>query len=308
MKKTQQINFLGIGMQKAGTTWLFNNLKSIPEFDLPPLKEIHYFDRDKAYHSKNKLAQTKLWKRLINPKYLYEAIVTLAMTVFTDYKSFCFYKKWFFTDYTDKWYMSLFDHFSGYKGEITPSYSILDKKDVERIYQLMPNVKLVLILRNPIERAWSHYRFKTRKFKNFNVENVNNTEIIKFLDAERQSSRSDYIRTLKNFSSVFPKHQLLICFFDAIDDNPKGLLNDIIKHITGKTSISTSHLNLAKRANKSRDVNCPKEIEQYLKNRYHDQIKELSELHGGYFTKWYQESYAQDANKSYQHLSPTIYM
>jgi hypothetical protein len=38
-------NFLGIGAQKSGTTWLHDNLARHPQVWLPPVKEIHYFDR-----------------------------------------------------------------------------------------------------------------------------------------------------------------------------------------------------------------------------------------------------------------------
>ena len=38
-------DFLGIGAQKAGTTWLHDNLSCHPELYLPPEKEIHYFDQ-----------------------------------------------------------------------------------------------------------------------------------------------------------------------------------------------------------------------------------------------------------------------
>ena len=62
MNKT--INFLGIGNQKSGTTWLFKNLKNIPEFDLPGKKEFHYFDRSDSYKSPSDLTENIFWKRL----------------------------------------------------------------------------------------------------------------------------------------------------------------------------------------------------------------------------------------------------
>ena len=36
--------FLGIGAQKSGTTWLYENLKKHPQLYLPKTKEIHFFD------------------------------------------------------------------------------------------------------------------------------------------------------------------------------------------------------------------------------------------------------------------------
>ena len=36
--------FICIGAQKAGTTWLYENLSRHPDVVMPPMKEIHYFD------------------------------------------------------------------------------------------------------------------------------------------------------------------------------------------------------------------------------------------------------------------------
>jgi hypothetical protein len=40
----QVIDFLGIGAQKAGTTWIFERLKEIPQIHFPAGKEVHFWD------------------------------------------------------------------------------------------------------------------------------------------------------------------------------------------------------------------------------------------------------------------------
>ncbi len=309
MNDQKHLDFLGIGAQKSGTSWLYENLVRIPEFGLPPIKELHYFDRSRDYPSPNKLSETLFANRIRDKKYLSFAIkAVLKNAVLLKWKLCRFYLKWFFSDYSDKWYLSLFREFEGYKGEITPSYSILNKEDIRRIHNLQPDVKLVLILRNPIERAWSSYRFYTRKMNNFNMDEIKTDDIIKFLERKGHSLRSDYIRTIDNYTSVFGNEQILICFYDAISDNPETLMNDILKHICGDTSISIGHLNLKSRVNESRTIDRPKEVEDHLKNKYHSQIKELSEKYGGYFTKWYEESYLDNSPSRKTTLSPTMYL
>jgi hypothetical protein len=46
MSATSGPDFICIGMQKAGTGWLFDQLQYHPDFWMPPIKEIHYLDRD----------------------------------------------------------------------------------------------------------------------------------------------------------------------------------------------------------------------------------------------------------------------
>src|SRR4051812_36047156 len=54
-------NFLCIGAQKAGTGWLYEQLRSHPDFWMPPLKEVHYFDRlGKGRAGRNDKSQDRL--------------------------------------------------------------------------------------------------------------------------------------------------------------------------------------------------------------------------------------------------------
>ena len=49
--------FLGIGAQKAGTTWLYKKLVQHPEIWIPPKKELHFFDNSSHYLKANPLAR-----------------------------------------------------------------------------------------------------------------------------------------------------------------------------------------------------------------------------------------------------------
>ena len=44
-------DFLCIGAQRSGTTWLYQNLRRHPEIWMPPAKEIHYFDEREMIRS-----------------------------------------------------------------------------------------------------------------------------------------------------------------------------------------------------------------------------------------------------------------
>ena len=78
---------------------------------------------------------------------------------------------WFF--YTESewlrgvdWYADCFSGHGGAKavGEATPLY-FCDPKAVRRMAKLIPDLKILLVLRNPIERLSSHYWFNVRKSK-----------------------------------------------------------------------------------------------------------------------------------------------
>jgi hypothetical protein len=278
------IDFIGIGAQKAGTTWLYQNLKKLPEFDLPPFKEFHYFDRDKSYPSTNRLYQSATLKRIQSRQYLIRAYhhINQSLLKDRDFKKTKFFLKWYFKDFNDSWYQSLFNIFDGYTGEITPSYSILNEKDVQRMYNIAPKVKIVLMLRNPIDRAWSHYKYSKKDLKDFSPGKIDLKDVVEFIESKGQLLRSDYIRTIKVYSRIFSKNQLLIGFYDAIQDNPEKLIQNTINHICGTpNNVSISNLDLEIVFNKSKSINCPAQILNYLKEKYHSELLHLSETYGG---------------------------
>src|SRR5215472_17512260 len=50
-------DFLCVGAHKGGTTWLYQQLDSHPDFWMPPLKELHYFDQ----LSKDQRSSSERW-------------------------------------------------------------------------------------------------------------------------------------------------------------------------------------------------------------------------------------------------------
>lgn len=269
MKK--KVDFIGIGAQKSGTTWLFNCLNQIDQFTLPPQKEFHYFSKNPKYPSKNHLSS--FWSKSFHHKKL-------------------FLKK-LFLEKNDKWYLSKFENLNGFTGEITPAYSMLDEKDIKHMYELLPDVKLIFLVRNPIDRAWSAYK-SIHKKELTKSSSLDNQKIIKYMKKNSQILRSNYLRTIDLYSKSFQDNQILVCFFDAITNHPELLIKDIADHICGKDKIIINHLNFNKKVNPSIKIDMPEEVHNYLKLFYHDQIKELSETYGGYFSKWYEEKYNEN--------------
>ncbi|MFD2587069.1 sulfotransferase [Croceitalea marina] len=315
MKENTPINFWGIGAQKAGTTWLHYNLSKTPGFAIPPVKEFHYFDRDAKYPSPNKLSETKLKNRITKVTFLKKASRTIISSLFKGkMKDVAFNFKWYFSDYSDKWYISIFAPFKGIKGEITPSYSMLSKEDISRMYAMAPDAKLVLMLRNPVDRAWSHFRHTKKRIKGFTLDSVEDSEIIAFMQSEGQELRSNYVRTINNFTSVFPKEQLLIGFFDAIMDAPEQLLDEVIQFISSNNKPEEESKKLSnvddsaikKVVNKSIELDCPPAVLTLLKEKYHDMSLDLANQYGGYFNKWYFETYGKPCENKDDRLFPTI--
>jgi len=291
----QKVDFLGIGAQKAATSWLYQNLRHHPDIWLPPRKELHYFDRSPIYPSPSYLASEHLIHRLFgtedyNKGLLNQFIRGLLHGIREkDWNQTQWMLRYFLGTYNDDWYRSLFRAGEGkVKGEITPSYSILGLKDVQHIREMFPEVKVILILRNPIDRAWSHVRFDWKRLGLNGPGELD--KIKKFIDAPDQSLRSDYVRTLGTWTSCFPKEQLFIGFYDDVIQDPRGVMVRICEFL-GVALLSNADAEILNRkVNVSRAWEIPKEIQCYLASKYYPELQKLSHLVGGHCTEWLEES------------------
>lgn len=120
-------------------------------------------------------------------------------------------------------------------GESTPIYMYLDKVPV-RIVGAMPSVKLIFILRNPVERAWSHYWDSVKRGKEFlSFENAvkNENERIQAGEESRRFfsyvDRGKYIDQIERYLKYFTRTQMYFILTEDLRNNPgqamAGLLN-----------------------------------------------------------------------------------
>lgn len=115
-----QIDFVGIGASKCGTTWLGHILEEHPQICLSEPKEVNYFNDIKTFRTR-------------------------------------FKKRGFENGLS--WYRKFFTHCQQkIKGEITNYYGI-DPVAAIRIKEHNPDIKILFCLRHPVDRIWSHYQF-----------------------------------------------------------------------------------------------------------------------------------------------------
>jgi len=287
-------NFIGIGAQKAGTTWLYSQLSKHPSVWMPPIKELHYFDRSPKYSSPNGLNAvspfTRIWRN--DPFYqrqrrrIVQSLPKYIVSKNFDMIRWC--ARWIFGYYDDRWYKSLFEDKppGTISGEITPAYSILTRQDIEWMNRINPLLKIILFVRNPIERAWSALRFykKIGRFKNdINCPNA----VLATLAKEEYTNRGDYMNTIENYLSVFDSSRFLICFYDSIEEKPEELLEKIYSFLE-IPSIMSDREQLSTRHNASPPHQMHQEVRAYLIDTNISSIEIMAQRYGGYFDAWHQ--------------------
>lgn len=98
-------------------------------------------------------------------------------------------------------------------GEVTTTY-LSDPNVPKRIYKYNPNIKLIVILRNPIDRSFSHYKHLIKtKFENRDFSTV--------LKEEKEIlERSLYSEQVARYLNFFHKEQMLFLIFEKDIVNP----------------------------------------------------------------------------------------
>ncbi|MGK7943274.1 MAG: sulfotransferase domain-containing protein [Microcystaceae cyanobacterium] len=283
--------FIGIGAQKAGTSWLYKKLIRHPQIWIAPAKEIHFFDR---VPSCSPSPFTRLFDPRKAPSKVHLSEIKSAVR-HGNIEKISWYCKFLFGYYDENWYVDLFSTAKSHQiaGEITPAYSKLGKEDIARISAINSDVKLIFLLRNPIDRTWSQLRFHNKRSSR---KLTSTNEIIPFLQTKEVTLRSDYERTLDNYLAYFDSSQILVGFYDAIIDNQSGLLTGITDFL-GVSPFEESLLNKEIYVNVSPSQSIPKEVKDYLVETYTPSIERLAKYLGSYAAKWYAEL-KNDGNQS----------
>jgi Sulfotransferase domain len=126
-------------------------------------------------------------------------------------------------------------------GKITPQYMAYSQVP-ERLFRKMPEVKLIALLRNPVDRAFSHYRMTVRMGGEKRTFGEVISDQLKNLDSINFLTLGEYGRILRLFLRYFPPEQLLVLFTDELEKHPQFVLDSILTHIGLQPGFSPSNL------------------------------------------------------------------
>jgi len=244
-------DFIIIGVQKGGTSSLFDYLKQHPNIKTSVFKEVHYYDFQ--------------------------------------------YKKGV------KWYRSFFPFYKKDKsilyGEASPYY-FFHPLVPERIYKDNPNIKLILLLRDPIDRAYSHYQMERRKgrekLKSFEEAISKETERLEggyaTIVSEKKSydyshqvysylARGCYDEQIKRWLKYFKREQLFVIKSEDFFESPYQYLERIYQFLDIPV-IFPQKVQIKNRGTYN-PVNS--DTIKHLRNYYEPHNKKLSQLLGELF-------------------------
>jgi len=279
--------FIGIGAQRSGSTWVARNLRFHPGIWLSPIKELHYFDGKKVGIPEG------VWRKYFTQQWPHKRFRRLLLSRLKAKLTSCRLNDWewdyrfFLSRQNDNWYASLFDQGLGKcTGEITPAYSILDEGEVNDIYRLMPDSKIIFMMRDPIDRSWSQAVKEFTLHKKRQLNSVTDEEWVECFTHRRVVLRSDYLRTLDIWQRFYRQEQMFVGFFEDIVDRPAGLLMEIYQFLGVDTDEKYIPAGLGNKVNAGTRTVIPQKWEKFLAHQYHDQVREINQRYAGRAKDW----------------------
>lgn len=146
----------------------------------------------------------------------------------------------FFTLNYDKgleWYSSQFAQGKKQKllvGEASPGY-FPSATAPNLIYQLFPDVKIILSLRNPSDRAISHYYHQFNRVKDeiraietaFSPQEIANVNLPPYSQTSSYIQLGKYLHQLQKWLNIFPRKQVLILNYHDLEISTNAVMDQV---------------------------------------------------------------------------------
>ena len=215
-------DFLCVGAQKAGTTWLYQQLDSHSDFWMPPIKELHYFDElCRVQRARPPRCRDERDLRFL------ESMKSLSVGPSIDLKD----------------YARLFEpKASLLSGDITPTYSTLSEKVIRRIVEHFRNLKVIFLARDPVERVWSHLSMEVhyRQIEPFEVTDID--DVNRNLLRRGMLLRSYPSATVARWKRHVHPDLFRVYFFDDLQRNPTELRRSVLHFLGADPDNETDRL------------------------------------------------------------------
>lgn len=279
-------DFLGIGAQKSGTTWLHRNMNTHPEIWMPARKELHYFDEKIKDASSSVLRTRLLGKR--SSDYRWRKQFKNRIRIDIEQRSVSGLRQdlhYFLRRPGDKWYAKLFDPGRGMiKGEITPAYSMLETDMIGHVHSLMPDTKLIFMMRNPVERVWSHNVMNLDSVQKGSASSASEDEVIKNIQRKDSRRLTNFPQILDNWTSFYPEDQIFVCFMEDVNFCPKNLMYRLYEFLG--VDPGADHRVIQRKIHSRSTETMPTHIAARIAEMYEDTFQKLSDRFGGYASFW----------------------
>lgn len=214
---------LCIGAQKAGTSWLAQMLGQHPQIWIPPFKEVQYFNhlhvpehrRWIGWHYRNKPQEIR--ERHARRAVPLEPALDDYLRAITSGRMF-----------HNQWYKRVFAPAPAHATpmDFTPEYSTLPEAGVDAVRALLPQARVIYLIRHPVDRAVSQLRMNLRR-----EGRVPRTVADWLAEVANPilDERGDYAAYLPRWQARYP--DMLVLPFGQIARAPHAVMDAVEAHL-----------------------------------------------------------------------------
>ncbi|MGB7249990.1 MAG: sulfotransferase [Phormidesmis sp.] len=194
-------NFIIFGVQKAGTTSIYNYLDQHPQVYMSPLKETEFLGSQSISTDDSDSSAPQLTpggrRRILSLQ---------------DYRAL-------FDGVQDEIAI----------GEASPNYLFAHERVVPRVQSYIPDAKLIAVLRNPVERAYSDYLMNVRELVGNRKPLAE--QVTQSATTSHTLLKGKYYEGVKHFLDAFGPEQVKIFLHDDLRRDSAQLMRDIYAFI-----------------------------------------------------------------------------
>lgn len=196
------------------------------------------------------------------------------------------------------WYLQYFEADSERevqaRGEISPTYAVMRRREIQMTRELFPGLKLILLVRHPVDRMWSALRRHWTYSYLDDVAEVGKdvSSMLGYADQRLADAFGDYGAIYRNWSSVFDKDRILLLRFDRMKTQPDRTVARVLDFVGVEPDVDwiRSYRENADIRNRSKaDVEMPAYVRYYLCRRYLDRIRVFNEMTGDLVQDWVED-------------------
>ena len=207
-------DFLVIGPQRTGSTWLHRNLARHPQIQMSEPKELYYFDSIqwpdyRPAHLKD-ISNDLDWYL----RFFAQSDETVKRRDAECRRQF------------DEPYAPLV------RGESSATYAVeCEPSIIHEMLVLNPAIKAILLVRHPHERAWSHMKKDYHMDGGRAVETISVDDCERFLASEYHRNCGFFSTMIEKWSASLPEGSFFIGDFRDVDMRPAALLQRLFRFV-----------------------------------------------------------------------------
>lgn len=187
------------------------------------------------------------------------------------------------------------------RGDMSVNYCMLTTPVIRQVHRILPHLKFILTLRNPIDRSWSQLKLihDLMDIRDQQLKELGVSQILQTLGQCRVTRRSDFLAILKRWQSVYSPEDFHLSLFEQVRKNPKDYLDGAFKHLGVDPKRLPTKVDLKKRVHAGGSEDMPDLVRWWLCRRWLEPVKALNQHLDGMVEHW-----VTDIERDLKALSP----